>query len=109
MQLKKLIFLLVTLAFLLPTTANSSEIDVEAGDVRVRTEQDGSISVDTGSNRVDLTERSRSYYPRWQFWRNWNRSRSSSNCSSSTYQRSTQTTRTNGHVEESSVSTSTCR
>ena len=109
MQLKKLIFSLVILAFLLPATANGGEIDVEAGDVKVRTEQDGSISVDTGSNRVDLSERHRSSYPRWQFWRNWNRSQSSSNCTSSTYQRSTQTTRTNGHVEQSSVSTSTCR
>lgn len=109
MQLKKLIFFLVILAFLSPATANSREIDVEAGDVRVRTEQDGQISVDTGSNRVDLTERSRRSTPWWQPWHYLNRHRSSSNCTSSTYQRSTQSTRTNGHVEESSVSTSTCR
>lgn len=108
MQLKKLIFLLATLVLLLPATANSREIEVEAGDVRVSTEQDGSISVDTGSSSVELPERRRSITPWWQPWRYFDRDRSSSDCTSSTYQRSTQTTRTDGHVEESSISTSTC-
>jgi len=108
MGLKKLAFLLLTLAFLFPTTANSSEIEVEAGDVRVSTERDGGVSVDTGRNRVDL-ERSRRSTHWWQPWHYLNRHRSRSNCNSSTYQRSTQTTVNNGHVERSSVSSSSCR
>ncbi|VEP15371.1 conserved exported hypothetical protein [Hyella patelloides LEGE 07179] len=111
MQFKKLIFVFVILAFLSPVKAHGGEIDVEAGDVKIRTEQDGQISVDTGSNRVELTEQEqdRRSTPWWQPWNYFNRHRSSSNCTSSTYQRSTQTTTTNGHTEESSVSTSTCR
>lgn len=110
MQLKKLIFLLFTLAFLFPATANAGDINVEAGDVRVRTEQGGGISVETRSNRIDVDrQRSRSSPPWWKPWEYYNRHRSSSNCSSSTYQRSTQTTRVNGQVRTNSTSTSTCR
>ena len=110
MQLKKLIFLFVILAFLFPSTANSREIDVEAGNVRIRTEEDGQVSVDTDSNSVEVnrSRSSRRSSHWWQPWHYLNRHRSRNNCSSSTYQRSTQTTRTNGHVEESSISTSTC-
>ncbi|WP_144054313.1 hypothetical protein [Pleurocapsa sp. PCC 7319] len=108
MQLKKLIFFFVILAFLSPSTANSREIDVEAGDVRIRTEEDGQVSVDTDSNSVEVNRSSRRSTHWWQPWHYLNRDRSSNDCSSSTYQRSTQSTRTNGHVEESSVSTSTC-
>ncbi len=109
MQLKKLIFLLITLAFLLPTTVNASDIDVKAGNVRVRTEQDGPISVNTGRNRVEVDKYNNRPVPWWQPWNYWNRHRSNRNCRSSTYQRSTQTTRTNGHVQRSSISTNTCR
>ena len=109
MQLKKLIFLLFILAFLFPATANGGDINVEAGDVRVRTEQGGGTSVETRSNRIDVDrQRSRST-PWWKPWEYYNRHRSSSNCSSSTYQRSTQTTRVNGKVQTNSISTSSCR
>lgn len=108
MQLKKLIFLFVILAFLFPSTANSREIDVEAGNVRIRTEEDGQVSVDTDSNNVEVNRSSRRSTHWWQPWHYLNRNRNRNNCSNSTYQRSTQTTSTNGHVEESSISTSTC-
>ncbi len=109
MQLKKLILFLVILAFLSPAKVNSGEIDVEAGDVRVRTESDGRISVDTDSNNVEVNKSRRRSTHWWQPWHYLNRDRRSDDCSTSTYQRSTQSTRTNGHVEESSTTTSTCR
>lgn len=109
MQLKKLIFLLFTLTFLFPATANGSEINVEAGDVRIRTEQDGGVSVDTGSSRVEIEGQRNRSTPWWKPWQYYNRHRSSSNCNSSTYQRSTQTTRVNGQVQTNSISTSSCR
>lgn len=107
MQVKQLTFLIVTLAFLLPIGAKSSEIDVRAGEVRVRTEQNGGISVDTGRNSVELNERHRRSSSWWQPWSYWHRHRS--HCKSSTDQRSTQITRINGQVEKSSISTRTCR
>ena len=109
MQLKKLIFLLVILALSFPTTANAGDIDVNTGNVRVRTQQNGSISVNTGRNRVEVDKYNSRSVPWWQPWNYWNRHRSTRNCRSSTYQRSTQTTRTNGHVQRSSISTNTCR
>ena len=107
MQLKQLIFWLIPLALCFPATANASDIDVKAGNVRVKTETNGSISVNTSSNRVEIEPNRRSSSPWWQDWNYWNRS--SRNCSSRTYQRSTQTTSSNGTVQTTSVSTNTCR
>lgn len=109
MQIKQLSFLLITLAFFFPTTAISGEIDVQAGDVKVRTNSNGSISVDTSNNRVSVPPRSR--YPRswWQRRPYYYRHRSRRYCNNSTYQRSTQTTSVNGQVQTNSISTSTCR
>ncbi|MDJ0533489.1 MAG: hypothetical protein QNJ70_13535 [Xenococcaceae cyanobacterium MO_207.B15] len=109
MQLKKLVFLSVTLAILFPATAYAGDIDVEAGNVRIRSEQGGRVSIDTGSNSVNVNSRTNRSVPWWQRWNYFNRSRSSRYCSNSTYQSSTQTTSVNGRVQRTSVSRSTCR
>ncbi len=107
MQLKKLIFLLVILAFSFPITANAGDIDVNTGNVRVRTEQNGGISVNTGRNQIEVDRRRTYNDPWWKSWYYWNRSRR--NCNRGTYQRSTQTTTVNGRTRTYSNSTSTCR
>ena len=111
MKPKKLILLLVTLAFyfLATTNANAGDIDVKAGNVRVRTEQNGNISVDTGRNEIEVNQRRRNSSPWWRSWYYWDRQPRSRNCNNSTYQRSTQTTRVNGRGTTHSISTSTCR
>ena len=110
MQLKKLIFglMIVVLVLSFPAVGQARNIDVEAGNVRVRTQQNGRISVDTGSNQIEVNKRRTYRVPWWQPW-NYYRYRKSRNCGSSTYQRSTQTTRTNGRVYRSSISRSSCR
>ncbi len=107
MQLKKLIFLLVILAFSFPTIAIAGDIDVNTGNVRVRTQQNGSISVNTGRNHIEVDQSRRNNNFWWKPWYYWNRSRR--NCNSSTYQRSTQTTTVNGRTRTYSNSTTTCR
>lgn len=110
MKGKQLTVLLATLAFLLPTTAIANEIDVQTGNVRVSTYRDGSISVNTGQSRVEVPPPNRST------WR-WNRLRSlrtpwSASCrnsNNSTYQKTTQTTRSGQRVVHHSVSTHSCR
>ena len=111
MKPKKLIFLLVTLAFYFLATANANagDIDVKAGNVRVRTEQNGNISVDTGRNEIEVNQYRRNSSPWWRSWYYWNRPQHTRNCNNSTYQRSTQTTRVNGRATTHSTSTSTCR
>ncbi len=109
MKLKKLIFLLVILAFCFPIAANAGDIDVNTGNVRVRSEQNGGISVNTGRNSIEVDRRRSSAAPWWKSWYYWNRHRRGSKCRSSTYQRSTQTTSTNGRTHTYSNSTSTCR
>ena len=108
MKLSKLTLLLATLAFMLPTVAIGSDIDVKTNNVRASTYSDGSVYVRTGNTRVHLPPRRSSvrWYP-WRFWRlPWR-----SNCQNSVYQRTTQTTQSGGKVVSSSTSTSShsCR
>ena len=108
MKLSKLTILLATLAFLLPTVAIGSDIDVKTNNVRASTHPDGSVYVQTGNTSVQLPRRRPSvrWYP-WRFWRlPWSR-----NCQNSVYQKTTQTTHSGGRVVSSSTSTSShsCR
>lgn len=99
---------LLILGLWFPAIVRASDIDVEAGNVRVRTQQNGRISVDTGRNQIGVNKRGSYAVPWWQPW-NYYRHRRGRNCRNSTYQRSTQTTTTNGRVHRSSISSSTCR
>jgi hypothetical protein len=110
MKGKQLTVLLATLALLLPAPAIAKEIDVQAGNVRVSTYRDGSISVNSGQSRVQVPPSNRST------WR-WNRLRSfrtpwsvsCRNSGNSSYQKTTQTTQSGQRVVHQSVSTHSCR
>ncbi|AFZ43026.1 hypothetical protein PCC7418_0811 [Halothece sp. PCC 7418] len=108
MKLKPLIFWLVMLMVWMPTTAQGNEVNVQAGNVQVRTDANGTIIVDTGRNRIQLQGDRYRKNPWWYSAPN-HHSRNYRNCTSHTYQRSTQTTRVNGKVETSHISTSSCR
>ena len=109
MQLKKLVFLSVILTILFPATAYAGDIDVQAGNIRIRSDQNGRVSIDTSNNSVNVNSLRNRSVPSWESWNYMNRSRSSRYCSNSTYQTSTQTTSVNGRVHRSSISTSSCR
>ncbi len=108
MKLSKLTWLLAILAFLVPVSATGSGIDVQTGNVRASTNQDGSVYVRTGSTSVQVPPRPT--YNRWSFWRFWQQPWNRS-CRNEVYQKTTQTTRSGGRVVHSSTSTSShsCR
>lgn len=108
MKLSKLTWLLAILAFLLPVSAIGSGIDVQTGNVRASTNQDGSVYVRTGNTSVHVPPRPT--YNRWSFWRFWQRPWKSG-CRNKVYQKTTQTTQSGGRVVHSSTSTSShsCR
>ena len=107
MKLSKLTWLLAILAFLLPVSAIGSGIDVQTGNVRASTNQDGSVYVRTGNTSVHVPPRPT--YNRWSFWRFWQRPWNRS-CRNQVYQKTTQTTQSGGRVVHSSTSTSShCR
>lgn len=110
MKGKQLTVLLATLAFLLPATAIAKEIDVQTGNVRVSTYRDGSISVNSGQNRVEVPSPNHSrsrWNPLRSFRTPW--SVSCRNSNNSTYQKTTQTTQSGQRVIHHSVSTHSCR
>lgn len=107
MQLKPLILLLITLTVWVPTTARANEINVQAGDVRVSTDSNGRVVVDTNTNRVNV-EGHRSRAKSW--WQpDYRRSSRYRHCTSRVYQSSSQTTRVNGRTQTTRTSTNTCR
>lgn len=103
MKLSKLTFLLAVLAFLLPVPAMGNGVEVQTGNVRVSTNQDGSTYVRTGNTSIQVPP-SRSSQ-RWYSWQNW-RLPWSRSCQNKVYQRTTQTTQSGGRVIHSSTSTS---
>ncbi|MDJ0636621.1 MAG: hypothetical protein QNJ34_25810 [Xenococcaceae cyanobacterium MO_188.B29] len=109
MKFSKLTWLLAILAFLLPVSAIGSGIDVQTGNVRASTNQDGSVYVRTGNTSVHVPPRPT--YNRWSFWRFWERPSWNRGCRNQVYQKTTQTTRSGGRVVHSSNSTSShsCR
>jgi hypothetical protein len=54
MLIRKLTLVAVALLFSLPTAAEASDINVEAGQVRVNTTVNGNINVQSGQNRVNV-------------------------------------------------------
>lgn len=52
MLLRKIVLTIVTLALFMPTIAQANDIEVEAGNVRVITREDGAIKVDSGGTSV---------------------------------------------------------
>ncbi len=105
MNPKTLIFLLAILAFYFPGVANAGDIDIDTGNIRVRTEQNGSTSVNTNRNEIKIDRRRTHTVPWWKSWHYWDRG--NRNCHNGTYQRTTQTTNVNGHIHRDS--TTTCR
>ena len=76
MKKRKLIFLLATLPFFLPTVANAGDIDVQAGNVRINTSREGSLYLNSGQTRLFVPS-TRSNFSRHNF-RSWNRNRNNS-------------------------------
>ncbi|MDR9404583.1 MAG: hypothetical protein RI580_14205 [Halothece sp. Uz-M2-17] len=107
LKVKPFVFLLVSLSLWVPTAAYSSDINVKAGNVRVRTTPNGRVFVDMEGNRIELDN----YRNRTNSW--WkplpDQPRRYRNCTNRTYQRSTQTTRVNGHERTRTMSSRTCR
>ncbi|MFB6275673.1 MAG: hypothetical protein ABEI32_05935 [Halothece sp.] len=107
MSLKPLILLLIAFTVWVPTTAQGSEIKVQAGEVRVSTDSNGRVVVDTGKNRINVDGNRNRAKSWWQ--PDYRRSSRYRHCTSRVYQSSSQTTRINGKVHSSRTSTSTCR
>ncbi|MCU0535614.1 MAG: hypothetical protein MUD14_17120 [Hydrococcus sp. Prado102] len=102
MFLKPIIFLSMTIALCHPAIAIASEIDVQAGDVRITTDRDGDKYIYT-------RQRWRRYpYPRSHYDYDWDRYRRSVSCSgrgSAVRQETTQINRSGRTVTRSSTST----
>lgn len=101
---------LVALLVLLPTTALGSEIKVKAGNVEASTYSDGSVYVNTGRTVARVSP---NRFSRHRFSRHWNpfhywRLPWQSNCRNSSYQRTTQVTKSSGRVVQSDVSSHAC-
>ncbi len=105
MKLKNLVGLFA-LMVLIPTTAMAGETRVKAGNVEVSTYRDGSVYVDTGRTTTQLPHHHSSKF--WNPFRYW-RLPWQSKCRNSSYQRTTQVTRSGSRVVQSNVSTHSCR
>ena len=85
--------------------ASRNNIQVRAGNVRVTTQNNGSINVNTGTTSVNVpTQRHSTWYP-WRYWRTpWQ-----STCHQSSYQQSTQMSNLGKKVVHHSSTSSYCR
>lgn len=102
MFLKQIFLLSMTIALSFPAIGFASEIDVQAGDVRITTDRDGDRYIYT-RRRWRRSPYSRSYYDY-----EWNRYRRSVDCSgrgSVVRQETTQINRSGSSVTSSSSST----
>ncbi len=97
---------LFALIVLIPTTAIAGEIKVKTGNVEATTYSDGSVYVNTGRTTAQVPRYHSS--PFWNPFRYW-RLPWQSKCRNSSYQRTTQVTRSGSRVVQSNVSTHSCR
>lgn len=105
MKLKNLVGL-CALMVLIPTTAMAGEIKVKTGNVEVNTHRNGSVYVSTGRTTAQIPrDRTSKFWNPFRYWRlPWQ-----SKCRNSSYQRTTQVTRTGSRVIQSNVSSHGCR
>lgn len=107
MLLRQLIFPLVTAMLLLPATGNASEIEVQAGTVRINTSRDGSIDVNTGQTQLQVPS-NRSYFPMNSRFTRHNSQDIRMSCSRNrnyVRQETRQITRSNQHSSQTYIST----